>query len=308
MKKVINDIISKNLEGEKITAFDIGAKGGVLNLNKIKEHLNYYGFEPNQEEFNKLVQSNDITYFPFALGGTNGKENFHITKHSSYSSFLQLDQANFEKHFGLMKDYNTWKEGMEIEKTSSIDVHTLDTVLSDMNMDRIDFLKLDTQGTELEIMKGAKNSLANNKIGVIFAEFNFLKIYKNQNSFSELDIYLNQLGYECIDCRFYPNSVQRLNLSNKLYDYPRYSSGGDAVFIPKVENSDIAQREIFKIGLIVAQLGYLSVAKKLLKQCQLNENDIQILFKYMHTFSLKKMGKEIVPPFMYKIIKALLRK
>jgi len=307
MNKMINDIISKNLEGEKITAFDIGAKGGVLNLKKIKDHLTYFGFEPNQKEFNKLVQSNEVTYFPFALGGTNGKENFHITKHSSYSSFLQLDQQNFEKHFGLMKDYKIWKEGMEIEKTISINVHTLDHVLSDMNMNRIDFLKLDTQGTELEIMKGAKNSLTNHKIGVIFAEFNFLKIYKNQNSFSELDIYLNQLGYECIDCRFYPNSVKQLNLSNKIYDYPRYSSGGDAVFIPKLEHSDLAQKDIFKIGLIVAQLGYLSVAKKLFKQCQLNENEIQVLFKYMHTFSLKKIGIELVPPFIYKLIKTIIK-
>jgi hypothetical protein len=98
-------LILKNLEGQQLTAFDVGAKGGVLLFPKLEEFFNFYGFEPNIEEFNQLKNKNNITYFPFAFGKNSGIKNFNITKDASYSSFLKVDNSNFKKHFGLMKDY-----------------------------------------------------------------------------------------------------------------------------------------------------------------------------------------------------------
>lgn len=306
MKNALNNLIAEKLEKEKLIAFDIGSKGGVYSFSRIQKFIDYYGFEPNQEEFEKLIPTNDIKYFPVALGASPGHRDFNITRHSSYSSFLKLDEVNFEKHFGMMKDYDKWERGMQIEKTIPVEVQTLDNLLLENKIDRIDFLKLDTQGTELEIMKGALNALDKNQLGVIYSEFNFIKIYQNQNSFSELDLYLRQFNYECIDCRFYPNAFHQLNIGltkKKVYDQPRYSVGGDAVFVPQIESSDLDQKSMFKIGLLMAELGYVSMAYRFFHECKLTDKDIQTILKYTHKFSIKKFGIELVPPVLYKLFK-----
>ena len=54
---------------------------------------------------------------------------------------------------------------------------SLDTVLNDSNFQMPDFIKLDTQGYELEILKGGTNTLASAK--VVLMEVSFIDIYKN---------------------------------------------------------------------------------------------------------------------------------
>lgn len=311
MKKASYNLIAEKLEGEKLIAFDIGSKGGVYSFSKLQKFIDYYGFEPNHAEFEKLKPTDEIKYFPIAIGAKPGHKDFNITHHSSYSSFLKLDELNFEKHFGLMKDYKMWKKGMQIEKTISVEVQTLNNVLRENTIDSIDFLKLDTQGTELEILKGANNLLNVSRLGVLFCEFNFMKIYKKQNSFSELDLYLRQFDYECIDCRFYPNAIRRLHkgsIMKKIYDQPRYSVGGDAVIVPQIESSKLDQKSMFKIGLLLAELGYISVSHRFFRECNLTEIEIQTILKYMRTFSIKKLGIELIPPFIYEILKSVVKK
>ncbi len=304
--KAIN-LILKKLEGDKLTGFDIGAKGGVFLIPKLKNFFDFYGFEPNVEEFNRLKNSKNTTYFPFAIGEYSRNKKFYITKHASYSSFLKLDHINFKKHFGLMKDYPKWRDDMQIKKTVSVEVSTIDNLLSEQNIDQIDFLKLDTQGTELEILKGAHNSLVNHKIGVIFSEFSFIKCYANQNSFSELEIYLKKYNYECIDCRFYPNATKNINplFRNKIYENSRYSVGGDAIFIPKIENTNLSRNSIFKIALIIANLGYYSVANTFFNSCKLSEIEINELLKYSNKFNTKELAMDMLPPFIIRMVKSL---
>ncbi|HMQ90036.1 MAG TPA: FkbM family methyltransferase [Flavilitoribacter sp.] len=310
MGNAIHDLIFQNLNGQKIQVFDVGAKGGVFTLKKIRPYTGYFGFEPNPEEFERLIRSDTVQYFPFALAAENGIREFNITRHPSYSSFLQLDSQNFDKHFGLMKDAHLWKAGMEIDRTIPVEVRTIDHILKDLTIDRIDFLKLDTQGTELDILKGAGNALREKRIGVIFSEFSFIKTYKGQNSFSELDQYLSQQDYECVDCRFYPDTVKKPGFrpfSKKIYDPSRFSIGGDAVFIPRTDQWDPGETGLFRTGLILAQLGYLSVAKNLFAASGLAESEMQLLLKYFLPPVFRNWIIDLLPPLVYRRMKAMMR-
>lgn len=302
-------LINQKLSNNKITVFDVGAKGGVYSFPKLIKHTNSYGFEPNPKEYNSLIsnKNSSITYFPFALGEKKEIRDFNITKHASYSSFLKFDNINFEKHFGFMKDYHIWKKGMKTEKTISVETQNIDNILAQEKIKTIDFLKLDTQGTELEILKGAKQALKNNKIGVIFTEFSFIQSYLNQNLFSELEIYLRNLGYELIDCKFYPEEILNSPFNTKILDKTRYSVGGDAIFVPRLENTNLEEITIFKIGLIIASLEYYSIANSFFKHIKLSDTDIQSIFKYLKTSKIKQIGRSFIPPVLYKIIKTFLR-
>ena len=77
--------------------------------------------------------------------------------------------------------------------TRSISVTTLDQWADSEGVKHIDFLKIDTQGTELEILKGGQNILST--IRAISLEVEFNPIYLGQPVFAEVDQFLRSKGF-----------------------------------------------------------------------------------------------------------------
>jgi hypothetical protein len=65
-------------------------------------------------------------------------------------------------------------------------VTAIDSFCSEHGITSIDVLKLDVQGFELELIKGAKEGLATGRIGLLYFEVTFMERYKNRPSFSDL--------------------------------------------------------------------------------------------------------------------------
>ena len=84
---------------------------------------------------------------------------------------------------------------MSIDKVQTID---LDTFTEQNNIGNIDFIKLDTEGTELNILKGSKNILKKSVLGLSI-EVKFIKVNDDQPLFFEIDKYLRSLGFELYD-------------------------------------------------------------------------------------------------------------
>ena len=89
--------------------------------------------------------------------------------------------ANFE---GLVKI-------MQPVGTEQVQTHRLDKVV---NRDEIDFLKMDVQGAELSVLKGAER-LAPTAL-VIQTEVEFAPLYINQPLFSDVDVHLRRIGFQ----------------------------------------------------------------------------------------------------------------
>ena len=66
-----------------------------------------------------------------------------------------------------------------------------------MNINNIDFIKLDIQGGELNALKGAKNSL--NKVLGLEIEIEFHEMYKNQPLFSDINSFMCENNFSFID-------------------------------------------------------------------------------------------------------------
>lgn len=307
MDQKMRSIIEATLKGDKINALDIGAKGGVFQLPKLLKYTDYIGFEPNSEELDKLNADEDVRYLPYALGRSNGESVFRITQHSSYSSFLEFDEKNFKKHFHLMSNYNLWKSGFRVKENINVSTKTLDNLIDEIKTNTIDFIKLDTQGSELDILKGAINAIRENKIGVIFCEVNFVRIYKEQNLFSDLDLFLRENNYEFIDCRFYPEAIREFKspFSKGVHDQPRYSVGGDAIYVPDLDKTKLNSTSCFKIGLVLASLGYFGIASNFFNKSNLPQKQQLLLLKYFDSFSLKKLFTSLAPPIVLHYLKRL---
>lgn len=169
---------------------DIGANRGTF-AKKIRM-LGYQGqimsFEPLSQLYENLVieSSSDKKWTVFNIGFGEFKEEVTInkTKGSDLSSILMPNETG--------KDLFTNK--MEIEETQNIILETLDSFYESFNLSGGVFLKTDTQGFDLNVLKGG--ALCLKKINFVLVETSFIPIYKNSPSFNEIYEYLNSLGFK----------------------------------------------------------------------------------------------------------------
>ncbi len=178
-----------NEEDVKIV-FDIGAHEGNLTtaMNKEFTHALIYAFEPFPSSYEKLSDlannSNNINSFPFALSSCTGSSDFFVNKFSETNSLLP------SKKVGSVIDDLTSR----VDKIS-IQTLTLNEFCVKHNIEYIDLMKLDTQGSELEVLKGSNKLLEAQAISAIYCEVEFMEMYEGQALFDEIFNYLKQHKY-----------------------------------------------------------------------------------------------------------------
>lgn len=175
----------------KMTAVDIGAMllpGAVdpyLRLNKLGR-LSVIGFEPQSVECQRLnaLALPGRRYLPYAVA--DGKQRtFHITNTGMTSSLLR-------PNLKFAQLFNNLAELMQVVATMQIDTVRLDDV-PEIRAQECDLLKLDTQGSEAEILANASEMLKGCLI--IQTEVEFVPLYENQPLFAEVDQLLRGQGF-----------------------------------------------------------------------------------------------------------------
>lgn len=306
MEKKIEAIIAKYMDAQPIHLIDVGAKGAVFSLGELDALVAGFAFEPNAKEYAALAPQKGIKYLPYALDDCAAQKNLYITQNPAYSSLLEWNEENFKKHFHRVKAYPKWEKAFQLERIEKVDCISLEMLFDQENIKNTSLLKLDTQGTELAILKGAEKLLKQQQIGLIFFEFSFIEIYRGQALFPDLDHFLKECNYTYVDCRFYPETFHRMDkvFSSKVYEKARYSIGGDAIFVADVNS--LSAVESFKVGLILCQMTYYSMSSAYLKKGGLSDLEIEQLF---HAFDKKKSGtswRDYFPPILIKWMKTIL--
>ena len=149
-KKILKKALKKNYN-----CIDIGChKGEILDLMlKYSPKGKHYGFEPIPNLFKELESKykNKASIFPYALSNNNGITTFQFVK-------------NAPAYSGIKKrKYNVANPGI---KEIKVEMRTLDDII---NFDeKIHFIKIDVEGGESDVMKGALNLLKANKPTIIF--------------------------------------------------------------------------------------------------------------------------------------------
>jgi hypothetical protein len=80
-------------------------------------------------------------------------------------------------------------EWFKVEKKTLIDTVSLDELYAKGDIEGIDFIKIDVQGAELDIIKGSKNVLNDNVLGMSI-EVEFVPMYKDQPLFADVDSFV----------------------------------------------------------------------------------------------------------------------
>ena len=91
---------------------------------------------------------------------------------------------------------------ISIVKTIEMDTVDFDSFAKEKRINNVDFMKLDTEGSELDILKGAIEFLKKTVIGLII-EVEFSQFRKEQPVFSEVDSFMRELGFGLFNLETY---------------------------------------------------------------------------------------------------------
>jgi FkbM family methyltransferase len=276
---------------------DCGARGETYHpFISAFPGVKYLGFEVDEEECVRLQARAEkgYTYFPTAVGRSNEVRPFYVTKNPACSSFLKPNFLFLDQFLDLGGNF-------EIQKTIDMPTVSLDEYLSKSGISSIDFIELDTQGTELEILQGAENLLKNSVLGLKI-EAEFAQFYEDQPLFSEIDAYVRSCGFVLFD-------LSRYHYRRKIYPRELQTRGqtvyGHALYLKDyhlLSKSSMFEK-VMKLSMIADYYGfwdYAYVANHYLSSLlppEENGDEIKVLashLKYYENVSMKKNGMKTI--------------
>ncbi|MCC5606699.1 FkbM family methyltransferase [Nostoc sp. CHAB 5834] len=160
--------IIENFIGDKNIVFDIGANVGSWSKTVLQKHdqVQIHLFEPVPDNYNKL-NNNLVDWLE--------KENIHpnkiaVANHENTQTFYYYEDnpasSTFYRRFHVEKQYSL-KPPIELPVVTT----TIDKYCQQLQINRINFLKINTEGGELDVLYGVKELLTKGKIDYIQFEY-----------------------------------------------------------------------------------------------------------------------------------------
>ena len=161
--------------------FDVGGRFGdyglLLRNNNYRGHI--FSFEPVEANFRRLqeVCAPDPQWHAYhcALGSERGTAEINVSRGTNYSSFLSPSAYGAESSADI-----------EVERTEVVQVKRLDEVFGEVTAGIAQpqaYLKMDTQGFDLEVLRGASGCLA--QILALQSELSLQPLYEGMPSWTE---------------------------------------------------------------------------------------------------------------------------
>lgn len=143
---------------------DIGANLGMFSVYAQNyQPSRVLAIEPSSEEFDKLTENaahfSNIEVYKYAVSGESGESN------------LILFEGGVENHLEFVEHSNCLITGTEV-----VHVIGINEFIKDMNLERIDYLKVDCEGSEIDIFRAIDKNYLQNKVKKVALEYHSLNI------------------------------------------------------------------------------------------------------------------------------------
>lgn len=188
-------LIAGTLSRSPLRAMDVGAAGGVsTHWREYLPLMEIDCFEPDADEW--AIRSRDapanVHWFRVALAGTTGRRDFYVLNRATGSSLYPPNDPVILEYSG--------RAYAGVKRVIQVDCLSLKDFLVEHRRPTPLLLKLDTQGTELEIL----SSLSPSQLDGMFCiemEVEFLELYKGQPTFQDVHSYMLGHGFRLLDLR-----------------------------------------------------------------------------------------------------------
>jgi FkbM family methyltransferase len=171
-----------------------------------------HSFEPGHRAFAELARRcsgiPDLYLNNFALGSRSTLLELQENIHHELSSFLDLGVAG----------------GGEVSRRLAVDVTTIDNYCDQCKIDKIDILKSDTQGFELEVLKGAETLFESHRVHFVLLEITFAELYKSLPRMDTLYAFLANRGFCLVSFYKFYYQNDRAGWTDAMFVDPQYST------------------------------------------------------------------------------------
>lgn len=245
----------------------IGGRGGKFPINipsALRDGVRLTMYDADKDCIDEARESsfvagfNKVSIYPFCISDQNSESEFIITKQPHASSLLESNPEFYpyirnSPKFGAMR----LQEILMPHKRIMLKTKKLSTVLSSMEGNEPDFISLDTQGNEYDIMQSSKEILSNALL--INAEVSFVEMYKDQKTFPEIHNLMIGLGYMLADLKLYdphhscPTPVD--------FEGKGFLLDGEAFYIkqPDLEGWDLVKLVKYLFAAILCEQAHLCI-------------------------------------------------
>jgi FkbM family methyltransferase len=167
------------------TVLDVGSSRGQFALFALERfpraHLRCFEpLEASREALVGVLAAERTTVHPVAVGKNDGSAILHVSASDDSSSLLPIGRRQIAEF-----------PGTEEQRTEEVSVRALDTLLDDIP--RPSLLKIDVQGGELDVLKGASRCLGS--IDTVFVEASFVELYESQALATDVIVALAEHGF-----------------------------------------------------------------------------------------------------------------
>lgn len=249
MRYDYSGLIKQVLNERKITVLDVGAQGGLE-----RETGFYRGFitpimvEPIPGEAAKLREFG-FSVIDTALFSSECKKNLYISgKNPGGTSLYKPYREGFQLYYNSEQYFSSYKTTEVLE----LQCDTISNSLRSLNISNLDYLKIDTQGAELEIIKG----LGDYRPLLMTLEVQVVPEYQGIPCWTELLRHLYQLNYMTCQWNELDSRVTRSPIEMDMLFIPNY--------LTETGKSIISSREpeFVALMLIFGQIGLLRLISK----------------------------------------------
>lgn len=213
----------KSFIREENTILDIGAHHGYYSLiasNLVGKRGKVFAFEPVKENYFILLKNVSLNKFRnvecwnSAISDNNCEKDFYISKASDSSGFTPHPLSS------------------TVEKRL-VQTYSIDEFFNDQ---KIDIIKIDTEGHELSILKGAKNTIRKNDNIILIVEFNPICIKNTKNDPIDLLDKLDSYDFDIFFINDNERQLYRFDTSSP-HNYPRIMNGKEYVNLLCIKKS-----------------------------------------------------------------------
>jgi len=270
---------SGHLDGIHITICNVGSRKlgnqddyGSSGWGIFAPRLTIYGFDADAdacEEANAELEARQVNWtekhIPLALGKSVGESTLYVTQHPMCSSLYPPNEPYLARFAGL-------PELVSLDFTIEIETTTLDLFCQAEVIDEIDFLQIDVQGAELQVLEGA-SWILESSILAVQSEVEFSHLYVNQPLFADVDTYLRQQGFALFDL----SNSYGVRASSPIHSTARRGQllWGDAFYFRDLIRGELSTHlktpdRILKLACIADVMNFPDYALELLEYLTVN--------------------------------------
>lgn len=254
-------LLFRELQRDLLKCVDVGARGGMQShWQRFAPLIELDAFEPDEKACAEQQQAKrpNEHWYPVALGAATGPAKLYLLKKPSSSSLYPPNPA-------IMSVYSHSGYG-DLDRVIDLPTLTFTDFLERYNRPKPNLIKLDTQGSELDILRSLKDEYWSDLLAVQ-TEIEFVEGYLGRAMFHEIDAFLREKGFIMFDLlpgRNYRAAEgkqhyylkKHLNIARNRRDITARLTGGDAFYIRPPESILAAGERIPLLKLFLVLVIY----------------------------------------------------